>query len=135
MRKSCAFCSCADILRQLVVIDVRSGPTRIADQEDAVVKAARVRIGNIGIGTFNPAGKVGRNEQVENSVHAVGCYALASLLRNEVRDIISGGWLFKCRKHRKDIGAHVGPLLACTGQRILRCLRQRGAFMFVMMMM
>jgi hypothetical protein len=113
---------------------MRCGAASIADQENAVVQASGMRVGDIGIGAFDTARKVGRNEQVENAVDAVGCNALAALLRDEISNIIGRCRLFERRQHRKDIGSHLRPLLASVSQRNLRCLSQCAAAMFVVMM-
>ena len=108
--------------------------TIIADQEYAVVKAAGMGIGQLGVGAFDPAGEVGRHEQVQNAVHAVGCNTLAALLGNEVGDVIGRGRLFKSRQDIENVRAHFCPLLARVDKCGLRRMGKRCAFMFVMMM-
>lgn len=98
------------------------------------MQASRMRIGDIGIGAFDPARKVGCNEKVEDTIHAIGRYPLATLLRNLIGNVIGGRRLFVCCQHCKDIGAHVSPLLASVNQCRLCCVGQRGAAMFVVMM-
>src|SRR5687767_5514740 len=53
----------SDAFGQLVVVDVRRLPAGVADQEDAVVEAARMLVGDIGVGTFHAASKIGAHEQ------------------------------------------------------------------------
>ena len=58
--------------RQRVVINMSGGAATVADQKNAVVQASWVRIGDIGICAFDPAGKVRRHKQVQYAVDAVG---------------------------------------------------------------
>ena len=48
----------AHAARQAVVVDVHGLPARVADQEDAVVQAIGMLVGDIGVGAFDPAGEV-----------------------------------------------------------------------------
>src|SRR3546814_7680800 len=60
-------------------------PACAADQENTVVKAAGMRVGDIGVGALHPHGKVVIHEQIENAIYAVGRNALPASLRHEVR--------------------------------------------------
>src|SRR3546814_7811517 len=51
-------------------------PACAADQENTVVKAAGMRVGDIGVGALHPHGKVVIHEQIENAIYAVGRNAL-----------------------------------------------------------
>ena len=70
--KPAVFAACAHAARQAVVVDVHRLPAAVADQEDAVVQAIGVGVGDIGIGAFDPPREVGADEQVEDPVDAVG---------------------------------------------------------------
>src|SRR5688572_26254531 len=48
-----ALCRLADAAGDAVVVDMRRLPAIVADQEDAVVQAARVLVGDIGVGAFH----------------------------------------------------------------------------------
>ena len=63
---------------RLVVVDMRRLAAIVADQEDAVVQAVGMVVGDIGVGAFDPAGEVGADEQVEDAVDAVGGDAAAA---------------------------------------------------------
>ena len=82
--------------------------------------ATRVRIGQIGIGTFNPQCEVIGHEQVENSIDAIGCDALAPRTRKIVRNIICGRRSFVGRKFLEYGFAHPGPLFTRSDQRFAR---------------
>ena len=62
----------ADAARQAVVVDMLGLAAIVADQEDAVVQAVGMIVGDIGVFAFDAAGEVGADEQVEDSVDAVG---------------------------------------------------------------
>src|SRR4029453_3763447 len=108
--------SLADAAGDVVVVDVRRLPAIVADQEDAVVQAAGMFVGDIGVGAFDPHRQVGRDEQIEDPVHAVGRYAAALLLRHFLGDVIGRCRLGETGKRVEHRLAHVGPLLAALGQ-------------------
>ena len=120
--------------RQFVVIDMHRAAAAVADQEDAVVEAAGVAVGDISVGAFDPAGEVGFHEQIEDPVNAVRRDPLSAFLRNKVCNIIGRRRLFKGGKHCKNIGTHVGPLFASGGQGMFGRLCKIRPMMFVMMM-
>lgn len=132
--KTGMFGRCANVHGQYVVINMRGSATAVADQENAVVQTAGMRVGEIGVRAFDAARKVGGHEQIEYPVHAVGCNALAAFLRNQIGNIISRCGFFKCGEHGEDIRAHIGPLLACLDQRRFGGMGKRRACMLVMMM-
>ena len=74
--------------RQLVVVEVRRLAAIVADQEDAVVQAPGVRIGEIGVGALDSVGEVGAHEQVEDAVDAVRSDALAATLPQFLGDVV-----------------------------------------------
>ena len=66
-------CDLANRSRSFVIIDMDCFAAFIADQEDAIMFAAGVRIGEIGIGTLHSQSEVVRHEQVKNAIDTVGC--------------------------------------------------------------
>jgi hypothetical protein len=123
-RKTGMFRSSANTFRQFVVIDVRSLPACIADQEDAVVEAAGVLISDIGIRAFHPPREIGSDEQVEDSVDAVGCDPFAARFRYGLGNVISGRRpveTCKCVEYRR---THVRPLLAALDDPSSGCVAQ-----------
>jgi len=62
----------ADAARHPIVVEMRRRPARIADQEDAIVQAIGVRVGDIGVGAFDSPREIGADEQVEDPINAVG---------------------------------------------------------------
>ena len=62
----------ADSARQAVVVDVHRLAAGVADQEDAIVQAVGMLVGDIGVGTLDPPRQIGADEQVEDPVDAVG---------------------------------------------------------------
>jgi hypothetical protein len=116
----------ADAARQFVVIDMGRLPAIVADQENAVMQAARMLIGHIGVGAFDPAGEIGADEQVEDSIDAIGRNSLAARLGDGFGDIISAGGSVEARKRVEYRSTHVGPLLAAlddapSGGIVQRC--------------
>jgi hypothetical protein len=59
-----------DSAREAVVVEMGGLAARVADQEDAVVQAVGMIVGDIGVGALDPAGEVGADEQVEDPVDA-----------------------------------------------------------------
>ena len=55
----------------------------VTDKENAVMRATRMGIGEIGIRAFDPHRKIVRHEQVKDSVNAVGRDALAAHARRD----------------------------------------------------
>ena len=55
------------------------------------MRAARMGVGEIGIGAFDPPGEVGFHEQVENPVDRVGSHSLAARFRDRFRNVIGRG--------------------------------------------
>src|SRR3546814_8786761 len=58
-------------VRQPVVVDMDRVAATVADQENAVVEAARMAVGDKGVGAFDAADQIIGDEQVEDSVNAV----------------------------------------------------------------
>lgn len=98
------------------------------------MQAVGVRIGDIGIGAFNAARKICPNEQIKDTIDAIGCDAAPFGLRYRLSNVISGRRPVKTGQCLKNPGAHGGPLLAGPFQRGLRRVRQIDAMMFVMLM-
>lgn len=91
-----------------------------------------VGIGQIGIGAFDPVGKIGAHEQIKNAIDAVGGNPAPALRGQAIGDIISGnGPLFgsQCCKHGTSQRC---PLLSRAGQRSSRGFDQLFAMMFAM---
>jgi hypothetical protein len=132
--KACACCGFADIARQCVIVQMRCRAAHVADQEDAIVQAPRMRIGDIGVGAFHAARKVGGDEQVKDAVNAVGGNALSPLLRDQIGNVIGRGGFDESGEHVKDIRTHIGPLFARLDKRGLCGAGQRFACVVVMMM-
>ena len=61
----------ADAVRQMIVVNMRGLPACIADEENAVMFAIGVGIGDIGIGAFHPRRNVGTDEDIENAINAI----------------------------------------------------------------
>jgi hypothetical protein len=106
----------------------------IADQEDAVMAAAGVAVGDIGIGALDPAGQVGLHEQIEDPVDRVGRHPLAAALGDILGNVIGRGRTVLRGEGVEHLGPHVGPLFARIGQRVARSLNQAGTRMLVVMM-
>src|SRR3546814_3713711 len=85
------------------------GAAAVADQEDAVVQAARVAVRDEGIRALDPAHQIVRDEQVEDPVNAVRRDALSAILRNDVGDFIGARGLADLGDRVEDGGAHIGP--------------------------
>mgnify|MGYP003376991983 CR=1 FL=1 len=60
--------------RQFVVVDMHRAAAAVADQEDTVMQAARMAVGDKGVGALNPADEVVHDEQVENAIDAIRRY-------------------------------------------------------------
>jgi hypothetical protein len=99
----------------------------VADQEDAVVKAVGMVVGDIGVGALHPAGEVGADEQVEDPVDAVGGDAPALVLADLVGDVVGGGRPVEACQRLEHGGAHLSPLLARALHRLLRRRGEVGA--------
>ena len=98
--------------RDGVIVDMRRIAARIADHEDTIVDAVRVRIGQIGIGAFDSPREIGSHEQVENAVNRIGGNAPPLGLRHGLGDVIGRRGALEARQRIEHAGAHVGPLLA-----------------------
>ena len=86
-------------------------------------------VGDIGIGALDAASKVGADEQVEDSIDAVGRDPLAARLRHRLGDVIGGRRLVEPGKSVEHRCAHVGPLLAALGHPPSGGVAQRVALM------
>ena len=78
----------ADAAGEAVVVDMLGLAAIVADQEDAVVQAIGMVVGDIGVGALDPAGEVGADEQVEDPVDAVGGDPAALVLRDLLGDVV-----------------------------------------------
>ena len=96
--------------------------------------AAGVAVGQIGIGTLHPHGKVGGHKQVKNAVNAIGRNTLAPRCRNQLGYIIGRCRARETGKRLKDSGARVGPLLPGFLQIMACSIGKRFAVMLMMLM-
>ena len=78
--KTGGFRRLSDISGQAVIIDMGCRSTIIANQEDAIMQASRVRIGEESIGAFHAGGKVLGNKQIEDAINTVGRNPLSTPL-------------------------------------------------------
>ena len=62
----------ADAAGDAVVVDMLGLAAIVADQEDAIVQAIGMVVGDIGVGALHPADEIGADEQVEDPIDAVG---------------------------------------------------------------
>src|SRR5690606_35001564 len=116
----------------VVVVEMRGLPAIVADQENAVVTATRMGVGDIGIGALDPIGEVGPHEQVEDAIDRIGRDALAAALRESFSNVVCrGGLVLRCERFEHGF-AHVGPLLVGSGQRVTRGGEELRAGMFAM---
>src|SRR5690554_4145428 len=106
----------------------------VTDKENAIMFAAGVAVGQIGVGTLHPHGKVGGHKQVKNAVNAIGRNTLAARCRNQLGYIIGRCRARETGKRLKDSGARVGPLLASRLQIMACSIGKRFAVMLMMLM-
>jgi hypothetical protein len=119
---------------QAIVVEMNCLAATIANQKYAVMLATGMAVGDIGIGAFDPARKIGAHEQIQDTVDAIGSDPLAASRCNALGDVIGGGRLTARCESGKNIGAHVSPLLARLHKRCLGGGNQPCAGMFAMMM-
>ncbi len=119
---------------QLVIIDMHRCAADVTDQEDAIMAATGMAVGQKSVGAFDPARKVCAHEQVKYTIDAVGCYPFTSMGRNGIGYVIGRNRLFAGRKGAEYVGTHVGPLFAGIGKCLSRRRHKPLARMFVMMM-
>ena len=117
---------------QSFIVEMDGNPAAVADQEDAIMLAAGMAVGDIGIGAFHPPRQIAAHEQIEDAVNAVRRHALAAPPRDIFRNIIGRGRLGLRHQRIEHISAHLGPLLARFGKRSPRGRDQSGAGMFEM---
>jgi hypothetical protein len=108
-------------------------PASVADQEDAIVQAVGVGVGDIGIGALDSPREVGADEQIEDPVNAVGRDAPPFGFGDRFGDIIGRGRLGEPGERVEHRRAHPSPLLALAGQPVLGRGAQRFAFMHMML--
>ena len=118
------FRGCANALGQFVVVDMSGLATGVADQEDAVVETAGMLVGDIGIGALDAAGKIGPDEQVQDSIDAIGRDPLSASLRYRFRNIVSGRRPVEVGERIEDRGPHFGPLFASLDDPASGCVAQ-----------
>ena len=104
----------------------------VTDQEDAVVEAAGMLVGDIGVRAFDPAGEVSADEQVEYPIDAVGGDAAALRPRDLLGNVIGAGRLVEARQRVEHGRPHIGPLLAFSGQLVASRRLERIAFVKLM---
>src|SRR3546814_6105251 len=74
----------ADSACYFVIIHMRRFAAFVAYQKDAVMLAAGVAVGEVGIGAFYPERQVVGHEQVKNAIDAVGSHPSAAAARKVV---------------------------------------------------
>jgi|GEM_PF-6041981 len=116
--KSLARCYGPHGLPDTVLIEMLNGPAGVADQEDAIVHAARMRVGNVGIAAFDPQRDILSDEQVQNAVDAIGSNPPSELLAYQLSDIIGAGGGFQFTQRSEHCSAHLGPLLTVRFHRL-----------------
>ena len=114
---------------QFVVVDVRGLPAIVADQENAIMQAAGMLVGDIRVGAFDPASQVCAYEQVEDSINAIRRNPLPARLGNGLGDIIGAGGSFETGKRIKYGCAHIRPLLTALGHPPGRGIAERRTLM------
>ena len=88
--------------------------------------AAGMRIGDIGVGALDPLREVRGDEEIEDSIDAVGGDAAALRGGQLLGDVIGGRGPIQ-PQHVEHRGAQRGPLLAALLERRLRGRGERGA--------
>ena len=119
---------------QPVIIQMHRMTALVANQEDAIVQAAGMRIGKIGVGAFNPVGQIGAHEQVEYAVNAVGCDAPPVTRTEAVGDVIGTKRAVLSGQHIEDISSQRSPLFARANQHATGGMHQLIARMLMVMM-
>jgi hypothetical protein len=118
----------ADSAGQCVIVDVDCLSAIVADQEDAIVKAVRMPVGDVGVLALDPPCEVGADEQVEDPVHAIGCDPPVLRFRHRFGDIIGAGRPLEPRQCVEHGLAHVRPLLALGLEPLAGCATKRFPF-------
>ena len=80
----------ADIGTDGIIIQMCSAAAIIADEEDAIMQATGMFIGNESVGAFHAAYNITGHEEIQDAIDAVGCDPLAALLRDDVGYIVCG---------------------------------------------
>jgi hypothetical protein len=62
LRKAGMFRRCTHVHSQGIIVNMRCGAAAIANQENAIMQASRVRVGDIGIRAFHAAREVRRHK-------------------------------------------------------------------------
>ena len=73
---------------QTIVVKMHGEATAVANQEDAIVLAAGVAVGDIGVRALDPASEIGSHEDIEDAVDAVRRDPLAAQSRDAFGDVI-----------------------------------------------
>src|SRR4029077_9953791 len=88
---------------------------------------------NIGVRAFHPPGEVGAYEQVEDPVNAVRSDTAALAVRDRFSDVVSARRTIEACEGFEHGSAHVGPLLAPTGQPLSGRFLERLTFVKMML--
>jgi hypothetical protein len=102
-----------------VIIDMNRRAAIIANQENAVMQATGMAVGQKGIGAFDPPDQIVGNEQVKDPVNAIGRYTPTARQADAVGDIIGAGGFVERGNSGKNLRAHFGPLFAARFERSL----------------
>src|SRR3546814_20792190 len=86
--------------------------SHVADEEDAIVQAPRMRVGDIGVRAFHAPHEVRGHAQVEDAIDAVRRDAPSFRFRYRLGDVVRARRLVEPRQRFENPGAHRGPLVA-----------------------
>lgn len=78
----------ADFVADIFVIDMHRFAAFVTNEEDTVMRAARMGIREIGVRAFNPHGEITAHKYIEDAVNAVGCYPLPTRRRKVVGNVV-----------------------------------------------
>lgn len=124
-----------DFARYHVIVHMCGFLAASAHEENAIMMATGVRVGDVGVCALHPHGDVVGNEQVKNAVDAIGSHPLTTRFRHIVSDVVGRGRLFLCRQSVKDRRSHRGPLFILRFQRRARSVSQIGSGWLMMVVM
>lgn len=97
----------------------------VANQKDAVMFAAGMRIGDIGVAALDTCGDVAGHEQIKDAVNAVSGNPTSGCFRDFLGNIVGTGRTVETHKYVEDRGAQVGPPISSLLQRTSSRLGER----------
>lgn len=125
----------ANAARQAVVVDMDCLSAAIANQENAVVQAAGMLIGDISVGAFNAPREIGIHEQIEDPVDAICSDAAPLRLGHFFGDVIGACRLAETGQRVEYRSAHVGPLFALVRELLFGRFLERLSFVELVLML